>query len=281
MTAEMTSREYDLIFVGGGLAALLLLQELRTVLPARVAVVDPRLLHERSPVHWRYWSHEHSLYDRFATGVWRKARVADMPPESIAPFALRLVRSTDVFSYADGLLGSAPIEWLRTTARSIAGLADGLYEILTDAGTLRAHWVFDSAPDVPPVFPPPETPRGVERHGHPCRGRQAGLRRGDRDPLRPAGRDLLSLPAAVESRRGATRVRFFRSCGPGGGSDGSPSVPPGTPSWGQILGHPRRERFYPTRVRASQNHRPPTHSARHEARPDQAQCRLRGCSYRR
>lgn len=162
MTAGMTSREYDLVFVGGGLAALLLLQELRTVLPARVAVVDPCLPQERLPVHWSYWSHEQTPYDQFATGVWRTARVADMPPESIAPFALRLVLSTDVFAHADQLLGSAPIEWLRTTARSIAGLADGLYEILTDAGTLRAHWVFDSAPDVPPVFPSPDAPRAVE-----------------------------------------------------------------------------------------------------------------------
>jgi lycopene beta-cyclase len=162
MIAEMASREYDLVFVGVGLAALLLLQELRTTLPERVAVVDTHLLHERPPVHWSYWSHEHTLYDRFATGVWRKARVADMPPESIAPFALRLVRSTDVFAHFDEVLGPAPIEWLRTRARSISNLADGLYEIVTDAGTLRARWVFDSATNVSPVFPAPEGPRAVE-----------------------------------------------------------------------------------------------------------------------
>jgi lycopene beta-cyclase len=161
MIPEMAVRKYDVVFVGGGLAAMLLLQELRPVLPERVAVVDPSLPQERPPVHWSYWSHEQTPYDRFAIGVWRKARVADTPPETIAPFALRLVRSTDVFDHINERLESVPIEWLSTTARSITNLADGLYEIVTDAGTVRARWVFDSVLEVAPVFPSPEQPRAV------------------------------------------------------------------------------------------------------------------------
>src|SRR5215208_6517063 len=140
MILVMSVREYDVVFVGGGLAALLLLQELRTALPDRVAVIDPSPLIERSPVHWSYWSHEQTPYDRFAAGVWRKARVADMPPEPIAPFVLRLVRSTDVFAHVDESLRSNAIEWLHTTARSITSRSDGLYEIATDSGTVRAGW---------------------------------------------------------------------------------------------------------------------------------------------
>jgi lycopene beta-cyclase len=41
-------------------------------------------------------------------------------------------------------------------------MSDGRYEIVTDAGTLRAKWVFDSATDVPPTFPPRKGPRAVE-----------------------------------------------------------------------------------------------------------------------
>lgn len=119
MPLEMATQEYDMVFVGGGLAALLLLQELRTALPDRVAVVDPSPLIGRTPVHWSYWIHEQTPYDRFAVGVWRKARIADMPPEPIARFALRLVRSTDVFSHVAESLSSTAIEWLQTTARSI------------------------------------------------------------------------------------------------------------------------------------------------------------------
>lgn len=162
MTLEMAIQEHDIVFVGGGLSAMLLLQELRTALPERVAVVDPTPLTERSPVHWSYWSHEQTPYDRFATGVWRKARVGDLPPEPITPFALRLVRSTDVFAHLDESLESVPIEWLFTTARSITSRADGLYEIATDTANLRARWVFDSAIDLDPVFPSPHEPRAVE-----------------------------------------------------------------------------------------------------------------------
>ena len=162
MILEMAVRQYDVVFVGGGLAALLLLQELRTALPDRVAVVDPSPLTERSPIHWSYWSHEQTPYDRFTTGVWRKARVADMPPEPITPFALRLVRSTDVFAHIAESLRSSSIEWLPTTARSITSRADGLYEIATDIAILRARWVFDSAIDLDPVFPSQHELRAVE-----------------------------------------------------------------------------------------------------------------------
>jgi hypothetical protein len=123
MVVGMAVVEHDLVFVGGGLAALLLLHELGSALPDRVA---------------------------------------DGPSEPITPFTLRLVRSTDVFAHLDGLLASSPIEWLQTRAHSITGLADGRYEIATDAGRLRATWVFDSATDVPPMFPPRQAPRAVE-----------------------------------------------------------------------------------------------------------------------
>ena len=162
MVVAMAVLEYDLVFVGGGLAALLLIHELGPALPDAVAVVDPHLPQERPTVHWSYWSSGETPYDRFATGIWRRARVADGPPEHITPFALRLVRSTDVFAHLDGILASSPIGWLQTRARSISGLDDGRYEIVTDAGTLRATWVFDSATDVPPTFPPRQGPRAVE-----------------------------------------------------------------------------------------------------------------------
>jgi lycopene beta-cyclase len=162
MVVGMAVVEHDLVFVGGGLAALLLMHELGPALPDRVAVVDPHLPQERTTVHWSYWSSGETPYDRFATGIWRRARVANGAPEHIAPFALRLVRSTDVFAHLDGLLASSPIEWLQTRARTITGLVDGRYEIVTDAETLRATWVFDSATDVPPTFPYQQGPHAVE-----------------------------------------------------------------------------------------------------------------------
>ena len=150
-----------MVFVGGGLAATLLLNELRSAVPGRVAVIEPWPLFERPPVHWSYWSRVPTPYDRFAVGVWRWARVAGASPESIAPFALRLVRSTDVLAVMAEALKGLSLERLRTTARSIVRGDDGLYDIATDAGTVRARWVFDSACGVAPAFPSPHRPRAV------------------------------------------------------------------------------------------------------------------------
>jgi lycopene beta-cyclase len=156
-------RDYEAIFVGGGLAAMLLLRELGSALSGRVAVLDPCPPPERPTVHWSYWTHGATLYDRFAVGSWQIARVAETPAESIAPYTLRLVRSTDVFDHIAEELRTVPIEWLRTSARSIHRREDGTYEVITDVGAVRAGCVFDSVPDIEPTVLPAVAPprRGV------------------------------------------------------------------------------------------------------------------------
>jgi lycopene beta-cyclase len=154
-------RDYEAVFVGGGLAAMLLLRELGPALSGRVAVLDPYPPSERPTVHWSYWSRVPTLYDRFAVGSWRKGRVAQSPAEPAAPYTLRLVRSTDVFAHIAEDLRTLPIEWLRISAHSIQRREDGIYEVITDAGAVRADWVFDSVPDIEPHFPSPHRPRAV------------------------------------------------------------------------------------------------------------------------
>ena len=68
---------------------------------------------------------------------------AFVSPEPIAPFALRLVRSTDVLAVVAEASKDLPVERLPTTTRSVMRANDELYEIVTDAGTIRARWVFD------------------------------------------------------------------------------------------------------------------------------------------
>ncbi|MGB3632526.1 MAG: lycopene cyclase family protein [Rubrobacteraceae bacterium] len=157
----MASRKYDVVFVGGGLAALLLLNEMRPALSRRVAVIDPCPPSEPLLVHWSYWSHRQTFYDQFSIGVWRRAKVADKKPEFIAPFTMRLVRSNDVFEHLDASLKSSSVEWIRAAARSVSRRGDGLYEVVTDAGAIDARWVFDSACDVAPTFPSPNEPNAV------------------------------------------------------------------------------------------------------------------------
>jgi lycopene beta-cyclase len=115
---------------------MLLVRELGSALSGRIAVVDPYPPPEKPKVHWSYWSRGPTLYDRFAVGSRQKARVAQA--ESIAPYTLRLVRSTDVFDRIAEELRTLPVEWVRTSARSIERREDGTYEVITDAGAVRA-----------------------------------------------------------------------------------------------------------------------------------------------
>jgi lycopene beta-cyclase len=71
------------------------------------------------------------------------------------------VRSTDVLAAMGEPLGDLPIERLRASALSVKMRADGLYEVETDVGAVRAFWVFDSACEVEPTFPSPRRPRAV------------------------------------------------------------------------------------------------------------------------
>ena len=156
----MTTIECDVVFVGGGLAANSMLAGMHGS-AKRIAVIDPRPLSERPSVHWSYWSRGPTPYDEFAVGAWRRARVADAPPESIAPFTLRLVRSTDVLASLEDRSDELHIERVRARAASVELRSDGVYEVATDAGVVRARWVFDSAHDVGPVFPDPDLPQAV------------------------------------------------------------------------------------------------------------------------
>jgi lycopene beta-cyclase len=53
------------------------------------------------------------------------------------------------------------LEWLHTPARSVERQEDGTYGVITDAGAVRAGWVFDSVSDIEPAFPSPHRPRAV------------------------------------------------------------------------------------------------------------------------
>lgn len=158
---QVPATTHDLVFVGGGLAALLLLRNLHGRLPARVAIVDPTPPAERPSVHWSYWSTTPTPYDRFALQVWRRARVAGGPRQEIAPFTMGVVRSVDVLTDLAGSLSEAGVDWVAAKAQTITRTRDGQYAVETPVATLVAPWVFDSACDVPPIFPSPRKPHAA------------------------------------------------------------------------------------------------------------------------
>ena len=149
----MANTTYDIVFVGGGLAALLLLRQLQDELPARIAVVDPTPPIDRPTVHWSYWSRTLTPYDPHAIGSWRRACASDGPPQDIAPYTLQVVESATVLRDLIESLQGLPIEWLTDTARMITRIRDGRYAVDTTTGTLHARCVFDSACRIPPAFP--------------------------------------------------------------------------------------------------------------------------------
>lgn len=71
------------------------------------------------------------------------------------------MHSTDVLASLSAPLEDLPIERLRASVLSVELKSDGLYEVFTDVGSMRARWVFDSACEVAPAFPSLLGPRAV------------------------------------------------------------------------------------------------------------------------
>src|SRR5215217_1802125 len=225
---------------------MLLLRELGSALSSRVAVLDPCPPSERPTFHWSYWSHVPTLYDRFALGSWQKARVAETPAESVAPYTLRLVRSTDVFAHIAEELRTASIEWLRASAHSVGRRKGGTYEVVTDAGALRACWVFDSATDVEPVFPSPhrylrslDTGTAFDithaEHGHIPLGFAPSQTAGPRHVLMGTKRGLVKPAPATEWSAWPRRANAWPAAGSKAGRCRRANGPPcggGSSTWG-------------------------------------------------
>jgi hypothetical protein len=251
------------------------------MLPERVAVIDPCSLLERPLLHWSYWSHEQTFYDRFAISAWQRAEVVDVPPESIAPYTLRLVRSADVFAHMADLLRAIPVEWLQTTARSFARRDDKLYEVVTDAGTIHASWVFDSALEVAPTFPSPHQPQALlSGTGVRVKADRAVFDATTATLFDPLDERSFRLLAAAEPRRGAAGVGFVRFGRSGRRPNNFTPISSSTASAGPLSHYPCRVGLHTAGVRALANYRPPAYLDRRKARPHQAQCRLRRGSNR-
>src|SRR5215208_2042489 len=126
----------------------------------------------------------------------------------------------------------------------------------------------------PPSRPPPAQ-GGAEWHRRPRHGRPAGVRRGGRHPVRPARRTVLRLLAAPEPRRSPARVGHVRLGHPERGRDAATAVPAVPISGGHLHRYPRGARPHTARVRAFANYWTPARVTGYQARPRQAQRRLR------
>lgn len=148
----MRPKKYDAIFLGGGLSSLMLIKAMGEHAPGRIAIIDSRDICNPRKVHWSYWTmaDKHSYYDSFAIASWDAAKLGDSPGQSLKPYTLRVVRSTDVLQ---NLRSQLPAYDLITgTALAIEATSQGYRVHLNDLA-ITADWLFDSAPDVSPQFP--------------------------------------------------------------------------------------------------------------------------------
>lgn len=154
----MMDENFDIIFAGGGLSALLLLRALEPVAPnLRIAVIDPIKPSKKPLIHWSYWSDEPTYFDQFAIGKWHKAFVKGRGVEPLDPYTLRLVRSNVVLSQLEKDVSHLPTAWIKQRVTNISVAGEG-YSVKCGDVTYHSKWVFDSIPRLEPQFPNPDQP---------------------------------------------------------------------------------------------------------------------------
>lgn len=154
-------KHFDIICIGGRLATLLLLKELKPNLGGRtVCVIEPQHSKDRPTSHWSYWSSEPTYFDDFSLGTWQQVQIGKRATQHLKPYALRVVRSNDVLAELTKHLKDSRIVLLRDKAQPVT--FDGsTYKVQTTNSRLTADWVFDSAAGIEPVFPVISEPKAV------------------------------------------------------------------------------------------------------------------------
>lgn len=164
MKTETDTRTYDIIFAGGGAAALSLavhlVQSPLSSLSMLIVDPDPKQTNDRT---WCFWGTEPIVFESIVRRRWsRLAFVSDnveltMHPE---PYDYRVIHSIDFYRHTRAILeASGRVTFLNATVADVydapppggsapAGSThtdDAEYaEVVVDGITYRASWVFDS-----------------------------------------------------------------------------------------------------------------------------------------
>lgn len=205
--------------VGAGGAGLNLVVELDRIsaLTGRpapsVALVDP-VARTGSDRTWCFWDAGPGDLGPAVTRAWRRVALVDRSGRSrtldLDPLRYVMVDSADFYALAEQSIRR--LDAVRLTAPALA-VTDGpdYAEVTTDAGTLRARWVFDSRP-VPPGHPPRTA---WLQH---FRGWSVRFDRPAVDPGQAVLMDFSAVqPVTVAAGRGAVRGAVRGPEGPGPG----------------------------------------------------------------
>lgn len=149
--------EVDVAIVGAGGGGLNLLVELDRIAaragatPPTVALIDPvtRAGPDRT---WCFWDAGRSDLDPAVTRSWSRVALVDRAGRSrtldLDPLRYAMIGSGDFYALAEE--SARRVGAVRLSAPALA-VTDGpdLATVTTDAGTVRARWVFDSRPAAP------------------------------------------------------------------------------------------------------------------------------------
>ena len=150
----MTTADWDIVIVGGGLGGLSLAVELAQAEYAhlRVLVLEKRTHYQRDRT-WSYWassSHRYSGLERMRWTAWRVGFNGKYAQQSISGESGLAYRSMDAdafYAFARDQIMASPNVQLRLGA-SVHEILDGPVQTLklNDDTTLHSHWVMDGRP---------------------------------------------------------------------------------------------------------------------------------------
>ncbi len=148
---ELDSHTYDLIFAGGGAAALsLAVQIVQSPLPyRRILIIDPDPK-ERNDRTWCFWSTAPVFCESTVSHRWnRLSFVSDGVNLHLDthPYDYRVIRSVDFYRHTLEILkASGRVSFLRASVESIADSdpTSDMATVIAGGIAHRAPWVFDS-----------------------------------------------------------------------------------------------------------------------------------------
>ena len=164
---KVSDNTYDIVFAGGGAAAMMLLYQLvklREFQSQRILVID-RQLKKGNDRTWSFWTNEETEFDEIACKTWKNVRFtskfADIT-EQLESLTYKTIRGEDFFQFVyDKLSDYQNIDWIEAEIKETGGDQDASqkgFVVLEDGRKVEARYVFNS------LFKLSDLPRGTKHH---------------------------------------------------------------------------------------------------------------------
>ncbi len=140
-------REYDFVFVGGGLAGLSLAYQLAHTLPFASMLVVDRDAKTRNDRTWCFWANRPTIFDDIVYRSWDHLALKSKTFETtidLADYSYRMIRGIDFYRFVRRELSRrGTVDFVQGHVDTIESDADGARVILGNA-SYHGKWAFDS-----------------------------------------------------------------------------------------------------------------------------------------